>query len=227
MKYNRIEKECMNSVEQSKLENMLGEGETVLWSGKPVKSAFILNSITTLLPFVILWLAIDLFVIIQIVSTGLADQMLGFIIPFFILHLLPVWLWISKFITSFKRWENTEYAVTDKRILLRSGFIGVDYKNIFYKDIKNVTLKVGVIDKMLNVGDIHIQTNSAMGNYTQNGDIVYGNTISGGTGIYDIENPYETLNLIQKIILDIQTDMAYPNDLRPQENHGYNTKYKA
>lgn len=221
MKYNKIEKENLNNVQENKIEDMLTPGENVLWQGKPLKTAFILNNILGLLPFAIIWLAFDSFFIFQVIASGAASQMLGFLIPFFLLHLAPVWIWISKFATSFRRWRNTDYIVTDKRILLRSGFIGMDYQNIFYKDIKNVSLKVGVIDKMLGVGDIHIQCNSFPFVAAQSANT------TGGTVIYDIENPYETLNLIQKIIVDIQTDMTYPNDLRPSENHGYKTEYKG
>ena len=45
--------------------------------------------------------------------------------------------------------------------------------------------------------------------------------------LMDIEKPYFFLNKLQKITLDIKTDIHYPNDLRPSENHGYNTKYKC
>ena len=31
--------------------------------------------------------------------------------------------------------------------------------------------------------------------------------------------------MLQKITHDIKTDIYYPNDLRPAENKGYNTKY--
>jgi len=34
------------------------------------------------------------------------------------------------------------------------------------------------------------------------------------------------MNRIQKISHDIKTDIIFPNDLRPKENHGYSTDYK-
>ena len=43
----------------------------------------------------------------------------------------------------------------------------------------------------------------------------------------DIENPQEIYSRLQKIVLDIQTDIEFPNALRPDENPGYNTKYKG
>ena len=43
----------------------------------------------------------------------------------------------------------------------------------------------------------------------------------------DVENAYDIYSKIQKIVLDIQTDIEYPNALRPDENPGYNTKYNG
>ena len=34
-------------------------------------------------------------------------------------------------------------------------------------------------------------------------------------------------NLVKKLQTDIYTDVMYPNDKRPTENHGYNTQYKG
>ena len=41
---------------------------------------------------------------------------------------------------------------------------------------------------------------------------------------YDIEDCYEVYKKIQKIIVDIQTDIEHPNALRPEENPGYKSK---
>lgn len=218
MKYNKIEKQYYNENAEISADSMLMENEKVLWRGKPLKSAFVINSIMPLAPFAIFWLLIDTIIITNSVMSGAFEEMGLFMVVFFAIHLFPVWLWISNCLTSFRRWKNTEYIVTDKRILLRSGFIGVDYQNIYYKDIKDVSLKVGIVDNLLNVGDIYIHGTGA---------IVNNRAVKGNTIMYDIKNPYETFKTIQKIVLDIQTDMNYPNDLRPKENHGYNTEYKG
>ena len=33
--------------------------------------------------------------------------------------------------------------------------------------------------------------------------------------------------MVKKLQTDIYTDVMYPNDKRPSENHGYNTEYKG
>lgn len=196
------------NLEKINVNDILVNGESIIWNGKPKKSAYIINKFFTMLPFAIIWLMFDSIFIISFIASGNFMEMLWFIIPFLALHLMPVWIWLSNVLTAKKNWENTEYYVTDKRIIIESGFIGMNYQTIYYKDIKNVYLRIGVIDKILKVGDIYFDINH---NRTQ--------------FFVDLENPYELYTKLQKIVLDIQTDIEFPNNLRPNENNGYNTKY--
>ena len=72
---------------------------------------------------------------------------------------------------------------------------------------------------MLKVGDVYIDTGEVR--RIKNG------TQSVKHAMLDIENPYEIYPKLQKIVLDIQTDVEYPNAYRPSENPGYNTEYKG
>ena len=196
----------------------LVEGETLIWSDKPKKSAYIINQIIIMMPIALIWLALDSFFIIQFFSIGFEEpEMLFFVIPFFALHLMPVWIWLGQVISASRRWKNTKYYVTDKRVIIQNGFFAENYQTIYYKEIKNVNLRIGLIDKMLNVGDVYFD----LGQYytTKNG------TTSITSGFLDVENPREMYSKLQKIVVDIQTDIEYPNALRPEENPGYNTKY--
>jgi len=67
----------------------LAAGESILWRGKPKKSAFIASKSLTLLPIAVIWLILDLNVLIPSLQAG---EMLFFLIPFFALHLMPVWI---------------------------------------------------------------------------------------------------------------------------------------
>lgn len=203
---------------ETDLSNPLVEGETLIWSSKPQKSAFIINKVLTMMPIALIWLLFDLSFLIPIISSGVIKQILFFIIPFFAFHLLPVWIWLGNIITSSRRWKNTKYYVTDKRIILQTGFVDMNYQTIYYKDIRNVNLRIGIIDKLLGVGDIYFD----LGTYvSRNGT----RTISHA--FLDIENPHEIYPRLQKIVLDIQTDIEYPNAFRTDDNPGYNTKYKG
>ena len=209
-KYNKI----MNYGVEDK--NPLVEGESLIISAKPKKSAYLINQILVMMPIALLWLAFDSFIIINVIKTS-AD-MLFFIIPFFALHLFPVWIWLANVISANRRWKNTKYYVTDKRIIIQNGFIAENYQTIYYKDIKNVDLRVGLIDKLLNVGDIYFD----LGYYvSENGNKVV------KSAFLDVENSHEIYSKVQKIVMDIQTDIEYPNALRPDDNPGYKTKYSG
>ncbi len=201
----------------------LVSGEKEIWSGKPKKKAFIINQILGMAPIAILWLAIDGGIISMFFTQdhGEMGSMAWFLIPFFAIHLAPVWIWLSQVITANKKWQNTQYYVTDKRIIIQNGFIAANYQTIYYKDIKNVNLHIGIIDKMLGVGDIRFDLGYNV-HHRNNGTI---NNINAA--FLDIENPMEIYPRIQKIIMDIQTDIEFPNAYRPSENPGYNTEYKG
>ena len=117
-------------------------------------------------------------------------------------------MWISNVLTANRQHKNLEYAFTNKRIIVKSGIIGIDFKNIYYSEISSVNLKVGIIDRIMKVGDIYIKS------------------LESATVLYDLENPYFITQKLQKIVVDIKTDIEFPNNLRPDENNGYNTKYR-
>lgn len=193
--------------------NPLVEGEKLIWSAKPKQAAYLVNQILIMMPIALLWLSFDSFFIFSIIRSG---QVPIFIILFFVLHLLPVWIWLGNVISANKRWKNTKYYITDKRIIIQNGFIAENYQTIYYKDIKNVDLRIGIIDKLLHVGDIYFD----LGYYDSK------NGVKGiNTGFLDVENSKEIYSKLQKIVMDIQTDIEYPNALRPEQNPGYNTKY--
>ena len=58
----------------------------------------------------------------------------------------------------------TEYVVTDKRILFKSGMISASYESLYYTEIINVKYHVGVIDRLTHVGDIIFSTNGNLNN---------------------------------------------------------------
>ena len=191
------------------IEDVIGSDEQILWSGKPKKRAFLINAFTKMLPIALIWLLFDgAFIGLMI---GTMDEIPApvkiFMLVFFLFHLMPVWIWLSNVLTANRQHENLEYAFTQKRIIIKSGIIGIDFKNIYYSEIDSVNLRVGLVDRIEKVGDIYIKS------------------IGGANVLYDLENPYSLTEKLQKIVVDIKTDIQFPNNLRPAENDGYNTKY--
>ena len=115
----------------------LAAGEAILWRGKPKRGAFIATKSLTLLPIAVIWLILDLSIIGGVFQSG---DMLFFMIPFFALHLMPVWIWLGSTLTAGKRWNNTNYYVTNRRIIIQGGFFAVNETSLFYKDLRNAQL---------------------------------------------------------------------------------------
>ncbi|MBQ4268349.1 MAG: PH domain-containing protein [Clostridia bacterium] len=193
------------------IEDVLNENERVLWRGKPKKKAYLLNAFFKMFPFAFIWLLFDGAFIGAFLFAGSKGHIPAFaivmLIAFFAIHLLPVWIWLANIITASKQHKNLEYAFTDKRIVIKSGVIGIDFKNIYYSDIQSVNLKVGIIDRILKVGDVYVKS------------------ASGADVLFDIDDPYFITQKLQTIVLDIKTDVQFPNALRPNENPGYQTTY--
>lgn len=202
-------KEINTGKEMTEIKDMLDEGEQILWQGKPNRKSYILSNFLRLLPVAILWLAFDTTFIVVIASN--IAEIGGFVwlfVIFFAFHLMPVWMWIWNFVRSFMEIKNIEYAITDKKIILKSGVIAIDFKIFLYSEITGANLRRSIIDKIFKVGDIYINTTSQKG------------------VIYDINQPYQVYKLLQQTSNDIKSDIYYPNAYRPEENNGYHTRYK-
>ncbi|MGN1399128.1 MAG: PH domain-containing protein [Erysipelotrichaceae bacterium] len=195
---------------------MVSPEETILYNGKPDKKCFILECIVNpLLPIAIVWAVIDFGII------GTSFVMIGsswdfFIIPFMLLHLMPVWIYLFGVLFSYRRYRNTSYVVTDRAVYVSSGTFTKNFNVKPFAELSHVDLHRGIFDQMCNVGDI-IMTSSQFNQ----------DNTSASISIDSIQNYIEVYNLIKKLQQDIYSDIMYPNDLRPQENHGYNTKYKG
>ena len=191
------------------IEDVIGSDEQILWRGKPKKRAYLINAFTKMLPIALIWLIFDGGFIGLMIGTmdEIPAPVKIFMAVFFLFHLAPVWIWLSHVLTANRQHENLEYAFTNKRIIIKSGIIGIDFKNIYYSEIDSVNLRVGLVDRIEKVGDIYIKS------------------IGGANVLYDLENPYTLTEKLQKIVVDIKTDIQFPNNLRPAENDGYSTKY--
>lgn len=194
----------------SKFNAVKDRDEEIYWVGKPNFTAFIITGI----PFLILgllWGSFDYFGFIRHAK----NMPLGFAVPFFTLHLIPFWGSILNMVRLFLVHDNTCYAFTNKRLMMRSGFWGTDFKALDYDRITEIDVNVNPIENMLGVGTIRAFS---------------GSTNNRGARIYDyfigVDNPYEVFKSIKGVSVDIKTDWNYPNALRPNNNPGYHTEYR-
>lgn len=200
------------------LKAIVGSNEKILYEGKPNKKCYIFESVfNPLLPFALLWAIIDLGILGGAFFAQESDNnMLFFLIPFMLLHMMPVWIYLGGILFTARRYKNTAYIVTDRAIYVSGGVFTRNINAKPFAELSHINLHRGVFDQMFNVGDIIATTNQL----TQNGKSV---TIS----IASISNYIDVYNMVKKLQTDIYTDVMYPNAKRHSENPGYNTEYKG
>ncbi len=57
--------------------------------------------------------------------------------------------------------SSTKYAITNKRVIGRSGIISEDFKSSTFKHITSLRVKQGIIGKIFNFGNIIIDTSGS------------------------------------------------------------------
>ena len=100
---------------------------------------------------------------------------------------------------------------------------GKHYNSKPFAELSHVDLHRGIFDQWFGVGDV-ITTSAQANPVTRNGRTT---STNAGISINSISNYIEVYNIVKKLQQDVYADVMYPNDLRPRENHGYNTKYRG
>ena len=217
-----------NNYAKSELELMVGSNEKILWKGKPNKRCFILEGIfNPMLPFALAWFLFDSLFIATFIggaaTSGAPAVFSIFPLIFFLIHLMPVWIYLGGVIFVFRRYQHTEYIVTDKGVYISGGLFSYTCNMKPFTELARVNIHRGIIDQIIGVGDVVLTSNNVADLYSSN-IRVNGRPLDVGTTIADIKDYRKVFEIIKKLQEDIYTDTMYPNDLRPEENHGYRTK---
>ena len=184
------------------LQRFTDPNENILWQGKPHRFLYILGN-PLIYPFALCWGLFDLFFIGKF--NAASHGVFPYVNFFMLFHLAPVWYAIFSPVYRFFNWYRIDYALTDKRLYFTSGLIGLDIASAELPEVQNLRVYVGVLEAMFKRGTIRFGARNAL-RY--------------------VENPYEVYKLIQQTAVDITTDRQFPNQLRPEENPGYRTRYK-
>ena len=202
------------------LEVMIGSNENILWRGRPDKKCFIFESIfNSMLPIAILWCVMDLFVLGVSFNQG---GTLGLVVLVFMaVHMLPVWIYIGGIIMCFRKYKNTAYIITDKGIYISSGVFSKQFEMKPFTDLSHINIHRGIFDQFLGVGDV-----VTVCSHNSNSTNSHSHSDHGMT-ICDISDYQEVFKLVKDLQTDIYADTMYPNDLRPESNHGYKTQYRG
>lgn len=206
------------------LEKMVGKDERVLWIGKPDKLCYFLEGIfNPLLPFAIVWLMFDSIFIIAGFETARLVPAVGIgMTVFMLLHLMPVWIYLTGVLFIYRRYKHTQYIITEKGVYISGGMFSYSCDMKPFTELARVNIHRGIFDQIIGVGDVILTSNNSADFVTgRNGRYLVGMKIE------DIKDYQHVFELVKKLQEDIYTDTMYPNDLRPADNHGYKTEYKG
>lgn len=167
------------------------DDEQILWTGKP-----------KFFPYAVTGLAAGFGIIIFIamyflMTRNAAQAESNGPFSFWFLS-IPVGLFLFTFLQKLFSYSNTSYGMTNKRVMMRTGFVGTNFKSIDYDKISDIEVTVNAVERAFNVGTIKFFSGR-----TQTDD--------GATSkLYDrweaISNVYEVFKKVKQVSVDIKTD---------------------
>ena len=211
---------------------LVGKDEKVLWYGKPDKKCFILSSfLNVLLVFSLIWVSVASFFIYSIITdpeTSNVPFILGNVIPFFVIWLFPVWLYLYNALTSFGRYKNTFYIVTDKAVYRSKGWASIKCEKESFAAFSEVNLKIGLLDKAIGVGSVGISLNYYKKEYINFQQVISDFSICdiyGAQGVYYmIKDAWATANKNDAFQSDNKYSYAREKQLT-KEKENYQKEY--
>ena len=178
---------------EEKFVDILNEGEELNKVLKPNRFVFIWEAVLSELVGLIMFGLFAVFGIFMMGSMSGGEQ--------YIL-LIPVGLFvIAMVITLIFRallYKNTFYAITNKRLIIRSGIFGIDYKSIDLSDISAVEPRVSIWEKVAgkHTGSILVgsPTRPILG-YSNSSNAYGGGSFKFG----NVNNPYDVAKEIKEL----------------------------
>ncbi len=150
--------------------------EVIIWRGKPSLVSYFSKDIASIIGLtawiftlaLLPWFLTNFSEIInldleEVSRTQNSDQIyesfLLILVSIFTLPLLLIYL-ILLFspINTLLNFLDEDYALTDKRVIISKGAIKTSITSFYYNDIRNLEVKVGIIESALGVGTIKIYT---------------------------------------------------------------------
>ena len=99
-------------------------------------------------------------------------------------------------------YQKTEYRFFEDRLEFEEGFFTINKKVIRYKDIKEVTLRRGVLQRANNLGTVYLATMATGAGNAVNpfSALGFSSTSASGISVRDIENPETEFEKIRALV---------------------------
>ena len=182
----------MTTVDPKIFDPILGRDETVIETFKPNKIREVILNLLGL------FLGVGIFILLPLcIVFGLAngdgsegDNPWLLLTPCFIIF--GVFFIAGAFAIVFG-YKKKAFCVTNKRVIVRSGIIGTDFKTLEFDLVGGISVNVGIFDKMMKPNTGKISFASAASPVLNNGKGVSQYVFSA------IENPYDAYKRIKEI----------------------------
>lgn len=176
----------------SQLSKYLRQDEKILWGGKPEPIPFILSGYAGFSIIGFFWLISILLMISSMPMAGAPYPFLLFAVFFLLFGLC---LAIGPLVAELLRYRNTEYIITNQRIISQTGVVGLDTRFVELDKIQEVYVTVGLLDKIYGTGSIIAVTAGyvPVGTHSNYGMLVR-------PAFKAVKNPYEVQRLLQEAL---------------------------
>ena len=57
-----------------------------------------------------------------------------------------------------------KFILTDRRLLIKTGLIGADFRSVYFTEVRSADVRVDLIDKIFNIGTISVNIGSVVNN---------------------------------------------------------------
>jgi uncharacterized membrane protein YdbT with pleckstrin-like domain len=144
----------------------------------------------------------------SLVSVFSKDSHIGFLLFGAIAFLsVPLIAYVGKRLN----YARTEYRFFDDHLEFEEGFFSINKKVVKFRDVKEVTLHKGVLQRIYGLGTIYLAT-LATGTGSTRGmnpffTLGFGNVSASGVSVRDITEPDQAFDKIRQMI-DAYTDPA-------------------
>ncbi len=129
---------------------------------------------------------------------GAPDSFLLFGLPFVVIGLAVT---LGPCIWQILRYRNTEYVITDKRIIIQTGAIGLDTRFVDFEKVQEVYVQIGLIDRLFGTGSVYPMTAGFSGFSPRGGyGYGYGSYAGNRPSLSALKEPYEVQKLLQEAI---------------------------
>jgi len=175
--------------------DIIEKDEKIIKIFKPQKTRFwwgIILSAFSGTFFFLLWLGGMFWAILTDTGTSNTSLVPIIIIGYLIIVLLPTLIFGNI------AYKNRFYAYSNKRILIRSGIIGVDYRTLEYQALTATMVHVSFLDKILGTktGTLNFGSPSSPVGMTSGGS----RGVISSYSFKSIEKPYDTLREIKEFM---------------------------